>query len=144
MQPVLWPASLALRPRDGNMDALYAKFVGKENHFKVYRRENMPVRFHYTDNPRIPPVVLVADEGWYINKRPLDPTKTFESATHGFDPELVSMGATFIARGPAFRHGVTLPPTQNVNIYNLLCATLGLAPAPNDGDDSLVRDVLAK
>jgi predicted AlkP superfamily pyrophosphatase or phosphodiesterase len=137
-------AIAGLRPLDGNVDALYNKFAGKENHFKVYRRETMPARYHYTDNPRIPPVVLVADEGWYINKRPVDPTKYFESATHGFDPELKSMGATFIADGPAFRRGVTLPPTQNVNIYNLLCATLGLTPAPNDGDDSLVREVLAE
>lgn len=139
-----WGAVAGLRPRDGNVDALYNKFAGKENHFKVYSRENMPARFHYTDNPRIPSVVLVADEGWYINKRPLDPTKTFESATHGFDNELPSMGATFIAYGPAFRHQVTLPPASNVDIYNLLCATLGLDPAPNDGDDSLVREVLAK
>jgi hypothetical protein len=28
--------------------------------------------------------------------------------------------------------------------YNLLCATLGLTPAPSDGDGSLVREVLAK
>jgi predicted AlkP superfamily pyrophosphatase or phosphodiesterase len=139
-----WGAIAGLRPLDGNVDALYGEFAGKENHFKVYRRENMPTRFHYTDNPRIPPVVLVADEGWYINKRPVDPSKYFESATHGFDPELKSMGATFIAYGPAFRHGVTLPPTPNVDIYNLLCATLGLQPAPNDGDYSLVREVLAK
>ncbi len=135
-------AIAGLRPLDGNVDALYAHVAGTENHFKAYRRENMPARFHYTASPRIPPVVLVADEGWYISKRPLDPTKTFESATHGFDPELESMGATFIAWGPAFRHGVTLPPTQNVNIYDLLCATLGLTPAPNDGDESLARDVL--
>jgi predicted AlkP superfamily pyrophosphatase or phosphodiesterase len=139
-----WGAVAGLRPLDGNVDALYGEFAGKENHFKVYRQENMPARFHYTDNPRIPPVVLVADEGWYINKRPIDPSKTFESATHGFDPELKSMGAMFIAYGPAFRHGVTLPPAPNVDIYNLLCATLGLQPAPNDGDDSLVREVLAK
>jgi len=137
-------AIAGLRPLDGNVDALYHQFAGKENHFKVYRRENMPERFHYTDNPRIPPVVLVADEGWYISKLALDPARHFESATHGFDPELESMGATFIAYGSAFRQGVTLPPTQNVNIYNLLCATLGLKPAPNDGDDSLARDVLAK
>jgi predicted AlkP superfamily pyrophosphatase or phosphodiesterase len=139
-----WGAVAGLRPMDGNVDALYNEFAGRENHFKVYRRENMPARFHYTDNPRIPPVVLVADEGWYINKHPVDPSKYFESATHGFDPELKSMGATFIAYGPAFRRGVTLPPTPNVDIYNLLCATLGLKPAPNDGDDSLVREVLAK
>jgi predicted AlkP superfamily pyrophosphatase or phosphodiesterase len=139
-----WGAVGGLRPLDGDVDALYDQFAGKENHFKVYRRENMPARWHYTDNPRIPPVVLVADEGWYINKRPLDPAKNFESATHGFDNELESMGAIFIAYGPAFRHGMILPPTPNVDIYNLLCATLGLTPAPNDGDDSLVREVLAK
>ena len=52
------------------------------------------------------------------------------------------MAATFIAWGPAFRHGVEIEPVENVHIYNLLCATLGLKPAPNDGDDRLVRQVL--
>jgi predicted AlkP superfamily pyrophosphatase or phosphodiesterase len=137
-------AIAGLRPLDGNTNALYDQFAGKEKHFKVYRKENMPARFHYTDNPRIPSVVVVADEGWYITRRKLDPTKNFESATHGFDPELECMGATFIAYGPAFRHGLTLPPTPNVNIYNLLCATLGLKPAPNDGNESLAEEVLAK
>ena len=33
---------------------------------------------------------------------------------------------------------------ENVHIYNLLCATLNLKPAPNDGDDRLVEKVLAK
>lgn len=137
-------AIAGLRPLDGNVTKLYDQIARKQKHFKVYRPENMPARFHYTGNPRIPPVVLVADEGWYISRRPIDPDRTFESATHGFDPELKSMGATFIAYGPAFRHGVTLPPTQNVNIYDLLCATLGLTPAPNDGNNSLARKVLAK
>jgi hypothetical protein len=54
------------------------------------------------------------------------------------------MGATFIARGPAFRHGVVIPPFENVEVYNLLCAVLGLKPAPNDGDDSLARLSLAR
>jgi predicted AlkP superfamily pyrophosphatase or phosphodiesterase len=139
-----WGAVAGLRPINGNADVLYGRFAGKEDHFKVYRRENMPARFHYTDNPRIPPVVLVADEGWYINKQPLEPGRYFESATHGFDNELPSMGATFIAYGPAFKQHVTLPPTPNIDIYNLLCATLGLTPAKNDGDDTLVQEVLAQ
>ena len=137
-----WGAVAGLRPLTGSPDVLYAAFAGKENHFKVYRREDMPYRFHYRDNPRIPPVVLIADEGWYINKQPLQPGRNFESATHGFDNELPSMGATFIAYGPAFKKHVTLPPTPNVDIYNLLCATLGLTAATNDGDDTLVKGVL--
>jgi predicted AlkP superfamily pyrophosphatase or phosphodiesterase len=72
------------------------------------------------------------------------PVKNMNKATHGFDPELPSMGATFIANGPAFRHGVTIKPFENVNVYNLLCATLGLKPAPNDGDDRLLNEVLVK
>jgi hypothetical protein len=31
---------------------------------------------------------------------------------------------------------------ESVHVYNLLCAALGLTPAPNDGDDRLVRSVL--
>jgi hypothetical protein len=30
----------------------------------------------------------------------------------------------------------------NIHIYNLMCAILHLTPAPNDGDDRLVRAFL--
>jgi predicted AlkP superfamily pyrophosphatase or phosphodiesterase len=139
-------AVAGLRPLDGDVDALYARFAGKENHFRVYRRENMPESYHFRDNPRIPPVVLVADEGWYLSKRPRsDPSsRAMNKATHGFDPNCPTMGATFIAWGPAFRHQATIKPVENVHIYNLLCATLGLTPGSNDGDNRLVDEVLAE
>jgi hypothetical protein len=54
------------------------------------------------------------------------------------------MGALFIANGPAFRQGLEIPDTVNIQVYNLLCALLGLKPAPNDGDDRLVRAALAE
>jgi predicted AlkP superfamily pyrophosphatase or phosphodiesterase len=133
-------ALAGLRPLDGNVDALYDAFKSKEKNFHVYRKENMPARYHFAENKRIPPVVIVADDSWYLSAR----NSMSNKATHGFDPELDSMGATFIASGLAFRHGVTLKPFENVHIYNLLCATLGLKPAPNDGDDRLVKEVLAK
>jgi predicted AlkP superfamily pyrophosphatase or phosphodiesterase len=137
-------AVAGLRPLDGNVDALYQAFKQRENHFKVYRAETMPERYHFRDNPRIPPVVLLADDAWYLSKRTSGEPSTREmnKATHGFDPELDSMGATFIAWGPAFRHGVKIAPVENVHLYNFFCATLGLKPAPNDGDDRLVKEVL--
>jgi hypothetical protein len=33
---------------------------------------------------------------------------------------------------------------DNIDVYNLLCAALGLKPALNDGDDWLVREALAR
>jgi hypothetical protein len=54
------------------------------------------------------------------------------------------MHGIFIAGGPSFRRGVTLPATENVHVYALLCALLGVTPAQNDGDDRLVRAALAR
>ena len=44
-------------------------------------------RYHFTENRRIPPVILVADDGWFPRSRSITQNKV----THGFDPELVSL-----------------------------------------------------
>jgi hypothetical protein len=68
----------------------------------------------------------------------------YNRANHGWDPALPNMGALFLASGPAFRHGHEFAGVENVHVYNLLCAVLGVKPAPNDGDDRLAREVLAR
>jgi hypothetical protein len=52
------------------------------------------------------------------------------------------MGATFIAAGPDLEQGLVLPPFENIHIYELLCALLGLEPTPNDGDLEVVKEML--
>jgi hypothetical protein len=52
------------------------------------------------------------------------------------------MRGILIAHGPAFRRGVEVPEVENIHVYNLLCAALGLKPAANDGDQRLVRAAL--
>lgn len=139
-------AVAGLRPPPEVADEVYADLKAKAQHFQVYRREEMPERLHFRAHPRIPPIVLIADEGWMIVKRPLLDEAAragFLRATHGFDPALPSMGATFIASGPAFKRGVTIPPFDNVEIYPLLCSILGLKPAANDGGNLLSEAVLA-
>lgn len=133
-----------LRPLEGTADELYQQLAARQEHFKVYRREDIPERLHFRDNPRIPDVVMIPEEGWTIVRDPLTETArtNFLRAGHGFDPAFKSMGATFIAWGPAFRKGVTLPPFDNTEVYDLACATLGLKPAPNDGTGQLARKVL--
>jgi predicted AlkP superfamily pyrophosphatase or phosphodiesterase len=54
--------------------------------------------------------------------------------SHGFDPDLPQMRASFIASGPAFRAGTRLPVFDNVDVYPLLMRLLQLPPEPNDGD----------
>lgn len=132
-----------LHPRHGDVDALVRAFA-RAPHVQAYRAEDLPARFHLRNNPRIPPVWLIPDEGWEIY-----PRASFESwrdrmnkGDHGFDPAFRSMHGIFTGYGPSFRRGVKLPPTENVHVYNLLCAALGLSPAPNDGDHRLARAAL--
>ncbi|HYD84721.1 MAG TPA: hypothetical protein VEA63_11730, partial [Opitutus sp.] len=68
---------------------------------------------------------------------------TFNKGDHGYDPAFPSMHGILIANGPAFKAaGGTIDRVENIHVYNLLCAALGLTPAPNDGDDRLVRAML--
>jgi hypothetical protein len=52
------------------------------------------------------------------------------------------MQAIFLARGPTFKKGVTVPPFQNIHLYVLLAHLLGVTPAPNDGSLDSVESVL--
>ena len=49
-------------------DAVYAALKGASA-LRVYRREQTPDHWHYRDNPRIPPIVGVADDGWGVAAR---------------------------------------------------------------------------
>ncbi len=138
---------LAPATNDSVMQALAKLTV----HAKAYRATDLPVRFHVDPrNPRVPPIWIVPDEGWHIMRRAqletqLKRFKTFLKGQHGYDPALPSMRGILIANGPSFKSdGSVFDPVENVNVYNLLCAALGLTPAPNDGDDRLVQAFLCR
>ena len=133
-----------LRPRPGREEEVYAALAGAHPHLQVYRKEDLPERLHYRDNPRIPPIIGLADEGWSITSRSRQSRRRDRhlGANHGYDNQLISMSATFIATGPAFKQGLVVPPFENIHIYELLCALLGLEPAPNDGDYGVVKGML--
>jgi hypothetical protein len=62
---------------------------------------------------------------------------------HGYDPTLArSMHGIFVASGPAFKTGVTVPPFENINIYDALSQVLGVVPANNDGDAAWAKTIL--
>lgn len=111
---------------------------------QVYLREEVPAALHYRRSERIPPVVLVADEGWNLESKAGWPRRRarYSKGNHGWDPALQSMGALFVAHGPAIRPKQMLPEARSLDVYELLCALLGITPAPNEGDASLARAVL--
>jgi predicted AlkP superfamily pyrophosphatase or phosphodiesterase len=137
--------AVGLRPVNGDVAALLGALASIK-HANAYRVEELPARFHIDPtNPRNPPVWIVPDEGWEVyfrSKFELYRGK-FNHGDHGYDPDLKSMQGIFIAWGPGIKAGATIDEVENVHLYNFLCAVAGLKPAPNDGDDRLVRAVLA-
>lgn len=139
--------NLALVPRPGAETRVYEALRRAHPRLTVYRRAESPPRWHYRDHPRIPPIVGVADDGWQIVRRStvldrLARRLVGGRGEHGYDPEAMSMRGVFVAAGPAFKRGVTVPPFENVHIYEALAAAHGLQPEPNDGDAAVARRLL--
>lgn len=117
-------------------------------HLSVYKKEEIPDRYHYKNHYRIKDVLLVADEGWFILDKKYHGADIFKlkflrGGTHGYDNELRSMHAIFLADGPAFKDGYSKPTFENIHIYPLIAEILGLTPNENiDGKLEKVRDLL--
>jgi predicted AlkP superfamily pyrophosphatase or phosphodiesterase len=147
MDVIDWAPVLGLSPKDGNVERLYASLKDKHPHLDVYRRDEIPAVYGIAGHPRLPPIVGIAHEGWYItSKREVDrwsqPDRHAPGGTHGYDARAKSMQGAFIAAGPRLKSGVTVAPFENIHIYEFMCALLGLTPAKNDGDPSVTRDML--
>ncbi len=124
-------------PRTGTAEDIYMALKDTHPSLTVYRRADVPAELHYNTHPRIPPVIGIAAEGWTVTtRRQLQEWQENGrqlGGNHGYDPRLRSMHGLFIAAGPQFRQGATIPPLENIHLYEMMARVLGLKPAPNDG-----------
>lgn len=142
-----WAPVLALTPKDGDVEKMYAALRDKHPHLQVYRRDEIPAKYALAGHSRLPPIVGIADEGWYITSR--TETERWDrherntpGGTHGYDAGAKSMQGLFVATGPRLRSGVVVKPFDNIHVYNLMCAVIGIQPSQNDGDFAAVKDML--
>lgn len=128
--------SVGFQPRPGREAQAEARLLGTHPHYTCWRKIDVPARWDYGHHPRVPAIICQMQEGWDARAR-ADIAKRSSPTTrgsHGYDPASPSMRALFIARGPAFRSGVHLPPFDNVDVYPLLTRLIGIQAAPNDGN----------
>jgi predicted AlkP superfamily pyrophosphatase or phosphodiesterase len=150
-EKVIWTSEIvSIFPKDGKEDAIFKSLKAKlPRQAKVYRKAELPARLHYSNSPRIAPLLVLPDEGWSLTTREKfekDRAKGHASGMrggHGYANALASMRAIFIAHGSAFKKGVVIEPFENVQVYNVMARILGLKPAPNDGNDSVANSALA-
>lgn len=142
-----WPLTgLRLKNPDRDLKPMYDKLIAaaaNSGSFEIYTRETMPDRYHFTNNDRIAPLWIVPKAGWAvvpkaefdIQEAELTGRQYQPMGLHGYDHEHPLMRAIFIARGPAFPHtpNSRVPVFQNIEVYNIICDSLGINPHPNNG-----------
>jgi predicted AlkP superfamily pyrophosphatase or phosphodiesterase len=136
-----------VRPKPGTLspaELVAAMRAKAPPQVRVFLREEVPADLHYRKSDRIPPVVLMADDHWNIESNVGWPARraAYSRGSHGWDPRRPNMGALFAAEGPSIKRRHRFGAVDNIHVYPLLCALLGIAPAPNEGDDRLAREVI--
>ncbi len=146
---IFWTREIvSIFPKPGKEEEIYRSLKRSlPPQARVYRKAEMPARFHYSTSRRIAPLLVLPHEGWILtNRKAFAEMRTNgdenSKGGHGYDNRLRSMRAIFIAHGQAFKKSRTVPPFENIQVYNLMTKILGLKPAPNDGNYALANQVL--
>lgn len=134
-----------LAPKPGHEKEVENALLKPQAHMQCWKKTNVPKRLHYGTNPRIPEILCLANEGWLIGTQDVidDPKHHFSLGEHGYDNDLPSMRALFIAHGAAFKHGLVMPEFDNVDVYPMLMHVLGIKAQINDGNTRTAKAMLA-
>ncbi|OLY82480.1 putative pyrophosphatase/phosphodiesterase [Smittium mucronatum] len=141
------------------------KMVEDKTRFSVYLKKDIPKRFVYDSNERIPPILVEVKEPYVIrynateynssdlSKRSYDLEKrqaatNTPSGVHGYDNMEKNMRAIFVAHGPAFNspkvptNSTNFPPISAVDVYDVVAKLLKVTPAKNDGNPAVAAGMV--
>jgi predicted AlkP superfamily pyrophosphatase or phosphodiesterase len=146
----LWtPEIVSIFPKEGELEIIYQQLsAGLPNTAKVYRKTELPTRWHYQQSKRVAPLLIIPEPGWrlieqrrYLREQ-ANPSGPSVTGSHGYDNIAPEMQAIFIGHGPAFANGMKIPAFANIELYNVMCMILGITPAPNDGNSDWAKALL--
>nr|CAD7263357.1 unnamed protein product [Timema shepardi] len=129
------------------------KTSSKNRHYKIYRKAELPERWHYKNNLRTPPLLAVADEGygfhdmyaaeqyfareWHIT---MSPKMVF--GLHGYDNSEPNMRPFFLSWGPCIKKNYVVSPFNTIDLYSLFSKILELTPPKTNGTGIYVEAIL--
>jgi predicted AlkP superfamily pyrophosphatase or phosphodiesterase len=126
-----------------SIEPAYQALKSAAKDYDVYLATSMPERWHYNKKNdrynRIGDIVLVAHAPKVFNLG----RRSLPVATHGFDPAMEVMHATFYAWGPAFKSNLKIRGFENIHIYPLIAHMLQLKITGSvDGDLKVLQPIL--
>ena len=129
------------------LDSIYKTLKSNARDYSVYKQSEFPKRWHY-NTPRSGDILITAHLGFYLIDREkkqwlanIQPGAPF--GVHGYDPAVSkNMRGIFYAIGPNIKAGKKIEAFENIHIYPLIAAILGLTTPAVDGDGKVLKNVL--
>ena len=128
---------ITLDAKQGYSENIYSG-LSKAPHMKVWKKSDLPERFHFGTNHRIGEFVLSADSAYSMR---WSGEMLTINGNHGYDNMNSDMQGIFYAIGPAFKKGYLQPSFENVNLYIIMTQVLQITPALNDGHIEKVKQM---
>ncbi len=131
---ILWtPEIVSIFPKAGELESIYQQLnTSLPPQARVYKKSELPERWHYQNSKRIAPLLVVPQSGWRLMQKHKHqewlekPGLSAVTGSHGYDNNSPEMQAIFIGHGPVFRSGSQIPAFANIELYNLMCRILGI------------------
>jgi predicted AlkP superfamily pyrophosphatase or phosphodiesterase len=125
----------AIEPAAATDDRVYKALLKPLEHMVCNRREELPKRLHYGQNPRVAAIICIAEPGWTILAGP--PSWPVTGGAHGYDNADPEMLALFVASGTGLKGDIGI--VDNIEVYPLLMRLIGVAPLPGDATGVLAK-----
>ncbi len=136
---------MMVQPGRDELNEVYNILQKNEKHYRVYKKDDVPACYHFSNNPFISDIVLIADLGWSLvdNRSEKYMMKYGNLGNHGYDNFAMDMNGIFFAIGPHFKSGYRTGTVNNIDIYPLLCKIFNIVPRSNiDGKLENIEYVL--
>ncbi len=130
-----WGPAAQIWATDTSVEEIMAALEDAHPRMRVWRREDIPARYHFGDHHRVPDVLAEADPEWMISNKPYMAGRERFSlqGMHGWDPAFEEMHGIFVAHGPAFEGPKRAPAVRSIDLYALMTELLALEPADHEG-----------
>lgn len=130
-----------IRPKGKrSVESLVEIFRCNRPELLVYKKNDLPKRYHYSFNNKIEPVIIDLPPGWTI-VHDFD-QKYCQGGNHGYDYLNPEMNAIFLAYGPSFKRNLLIEPFLNLELYELMAELLDVNPNPNNGTRGSLHHIL--
>jgi predicted AlkP superfamily pyrophosphatase or phosphodiesterase len=121
---------------------LYEQLKKEEKNYKTWLKTDLPPAYRYGADDdvmnRVGDILLISQWPYvFTDRKP-------NAGYHGFFAnEVKDMHAVFMAWGPSFKKGITIPSFDNVHVYPLVAEILGLkVTEPIDGRKEVLHKIL--